>query len=181
MVEDICFHIIDLVQNSAAAGAKVVRVEIRDSLDKNELLLVVSDDGRGMDQETVARAQDPFYTSKSFKKVGLGIPLLKATAQSCHGDFAINSEPGQGTTVQARLERQHIDCPPLGNLVDTMLTLIVSMADIDLRFVYENDRGRFAIATSEIRAQVGDLHLSHPDVYQFLRQYIGESLEKLHG
>ncbi|MCK7493004.1 MAG: ATP-binding protein [Comamonadaceae bacterium] len=99
------------------------------------------DDGRGMDEETAARARDPFYTSKGFKKVGLGLPLLEATASSCHGDFDLESEPGRGTTVQARLEQGHWDCPPLGDLSDTVLSLLVSLDDVDLRFSYSGDRG----------------------------------------
>ena len=94
MVEDLCFHLLDLVQNSVAAGAKNIKVTINEPVAKDILTMTVEDDGRGMDRQTLAKVQDPFFTSKSFKKVGLGIPLLKATAQLCQGDFRMASSVG---------------------------------------------------------------------------------------
>lgn len=176
MVEDICFHVIDLVQNSLAAGAEKIRLTILESKEQDTLALEVADDGRGMDEHTLEKVQDPFFTTKSFKKVGLGIPLLKATAQTCLGDFKIRSALGRGTQVEANLRRSYLDCPPLGNLEETLLSLLVSMDQVDLQFVYRSDLGEFSISSSAIRQQVGDLHFSHPDVYSFLRGYIREGL-----
>jgi len=176
MVEDLCFHLVDLVQNSVAAGARTVRVCVTESAVGDSLTLEVADDGRGMDRQTLGKVQDPFFTTKSFKKVGLGIPLLKATAQACHGNFRIASRPGQGTQVRARLQRSHLDCPPLGDLEETLLTLLVSLERVSLRFTYRGDNGEFSLASDEIRLQVGDLHFSHPEIYQFLKDYIHEGL-----
>jgi hypothetical protein len=176
MVEDICFHLVDLVQNSVAAGAGNIRLSIVESEDRDTLDLEVADDGRGMDDQTLEKVQDPFFTTKGFKKVGLGIPLLKATAQTCRGDFGIHSEVGRGTEVRASLQRSHLDCPPLGNLEETLLSLLVSLDQVDMQFSYRSERGEFSISSGAIRLQVGELHLSHPDVYQFLREYIHEGL-----
>ena len=179
MVEDICFHLIDLVQNSVAAGAGNIRLNIAESKNQDSLILEVADNGRGMDNETLEKVQDPFFTTKSFKKVGLGIPLLKATAQICRGDFNIRSAVGRGTEVKASMQRSHLDCPPLGNLEETLLTLLVSLDQADLQFFYRSDRGEFSISSSAIRQQVGELHFSHPEVYQFLREYIHEGLGQM--
>lgn len=179
MVEDLCFHLFDLVQNAVAAGARVIRVEIRESRGDDGLEIEVADDGRGMDRPTLLKAQDPFFTSKGFKKVGLGIPLLKATAEVCGGDFRISSRPGRGTRVRARLHRGHLDCPPLGDLPGTLLTLLTSLENVDLRFVYRGARGEFAVSSAEARAQAGGLSLSHPGVYRFLKEFIGEGLAGL--
>jgi len=179
MVRDICFHIVDLVQNSVAAGARRVTVSLRDSAASDEIRLTVEDDGRGMDAQTVANARDPFYTSKGFKKVGLGLPLLEATSCACHGDFELDSEPGNGTTVQARLEKSHWDCPPLGDISDTMLELLVTLEDMNLEFRYFSDKGEFAISSDEVRREAGGLHLSHPDVYSFLREFFEANLRPL--
>ena len=179
MVEDICFHIVDMVENAVAAGAETIDVFIFESDKENLLRLEVRDDGRGMDRETVEKAQDPFYTTKEFKRVGLGIPLLKATAQICNGDFRIDSRPGEGTMIRASMEKGHIDCPPLGNVADTIVGLLVSFDSRNLRFAYQNDLGEFSLSTAEIRQQVGDLHFSHPDVFRFLKGYIGEKLGRL--
>jgi hypothetical protein len=179
MVEDLCFHINDLVQNSVAAGARTIHLDIRESSARDRLVLEVGDDGRGMDRQTLLKVQDPFFTSKSFKKVGLGIPLLKATTQACCGDFRIRSRPGLGTRVRARLQKNHVDCPPMGDLEATLLSLLASLEEVDLRFSFRNDRGAFSLASDDIRAQAGNLHLSHPEVYRFLKDYIHEGLGPL--
>jgi hypothetical protein len=179
MVEDLCFHLFDLVQNSLAAGAKSIRLIVKESAQQDSLTLEVVDDGRGMDDKTLARVQDPFFTSKTHKKVGLGIPLLKATTQLCRGDFRITSAPGQGTTVRAQLQKSHLDCPPLGNLEETLLTLLVTLDPVDLRFVYSSEKGEFVLDSGEIRSQVGDMHFSHPEIYKFLKNYIHEGLERV--
>jgi len=179
MVEDLCFHAVDLVQNSVAAGAGNISLRIVDSTESDSLSLEVADDGRGMDRQTLRKVQDPFFTSKSFKKVGLGIPLLKATATACSGGFRIASRPGKGTRVRARFQRSHIDCPPMGDLEETLLSLLVSLERVNLRLFYRNDRGEFSLASDDIRLQAGDLHFSHPQVYQFLKSYIREGLGSL--
>lgn len=179
MVEDLSFHLVDLVQNSVAAGARVVRVTIRESACRDHLELEVADDGRGMDGQTLARVQDPFFTTKAHKKVGLGIPLLKATAQACRGDFSMASRVGRGTAVRAQLQRSHLDCPPWGDLEGTLLSLLVSLEQVDLRFAYLGDGGEFSVASDDIRRQAGDLPLSHPDVYRFLKEYIHDGLSPL--
>lgn len=179
MVEDLCFHLLDLVQNSVAAGARNIRLIIMESAKRDSLTLEVDDDGRGMDRQTRLKVQDPFFTSKNFKKVGLGIPLLKATTEACHGSFRIASKPGQGTKVRARLQKSHVDCPPLGNLEELLLSQLVSLERINIQFVYRSEAGEFSLASDEIRARVGDLHFSHPQIYQFLKQYIHEGLGPL--
>jgi hypothetical protein len=179
MVEDICFHLIDLVQNSVAAGAGDISLNIMESKTQDILTLEVADNGRGMDTETQEKVQDPFFTTKSFKKVGLGIPLLKATAQTCRGDLDIRSNVGRGTQIKASLQRGHLDCPPLGNLEETLLSLLVSLDKINLQFFYRSDRGEFSISSNAIRQQVGELHFSHPEVYKFLREYIHEGLGQM--
>jgi hypothetical protein len=176
MVEDICFHLTDLVQNSVAAGATTIRLDMVESGEQDTLAMEIADNGRGMDKETLEKVQDPFFTTKSYKKVGLGIPLFKATAQACRGDFAISSDVGRGTEVKARMQKSHLDCPPLGNLPETLLSLLVSLDAIDLQFSYRSDRGEFSISSGAVRQQVGDLHFSHPDVFKFLREYIDDGL-----
>jgi len=179
MVDDLCFHLLDLVQNSVAAHAKNISLNIVESAARDSLILEVTDDGQGMDRRTLAKIQDPFFTSKSFKKVGLGIPLLQATAQSCCGDFKISSRPGRGTKVWARLQKSHLDCPPLGDLGETLLSLLVSMDQVNFRFTYRSERGKFSLLSDDIRHQVGDLHFSHPEIYGFLKSYIHEGLGRV--
>jgi anti-sigma regulatory factor (Ser/Thr protein kinase) len=179
MVEDLCFHLVDLVQNSVAAGARNITLNVTEEEAGDRLTLEVADDGQGMDRHTLLKVQDPFFTSKGFKKVGLGIPLLKATAEACLGHFRISSRPGQGTRVRAQLQKSHVDCPPLGDLGETLLSLIVSLEQVNLRFSFRSELGKFFLSSADIRLQVGDLHFSHPEVYQFLKSYIRERLDRL--
>jgi anti-sigma regulatory factor (Ser/Thr protein kinase) len=179
MVEDLCFHLVDLVQNSVAAGARNITLSVSEERTGDRLTLEVADDGLGMDRQTLLKVQDPFFTSKSFKRVGLGIPLLKATAEACRGHFHIASRPGQGTRVRAKLQKSHVDCPPLGDLGETLLSLLVSLEQVNLRFSYRSERGKFSLSSADIRLQVGDLHFSHPEVLQFLKSYIREGLDRL--
>jgi hypothetical protein len=170
-------HLVDLAEFHAA-GARNITLSVRRGGPRH-LTLDVADDGRGMDRQTLLKVQDPFFTSKSFKKVGLGIPLLKATSEACRGHFRISSRVGQGTRVQARLQKSHVDCPPLGDLEATLLSLLVSLDQVNLNFSYRGGRGKFSLSSEEIRRQVGGLHFSHPEVYGFLKDYIHEGLGAL--
>ncbi len=179
MVRDICFHIIDLVQNAVQAGARNVRVTVRELISQNLLQLEVEDDGKGIDSESLEKIGDPFFTTKTHKKVGLGLPLLKGTAGICHGDFSVQSEPQKGTKISASMEKSHFDCPPLGNLAETVLTLLITLPEINLQFEYYSDNGKFLISTNEIKEQIGDLPLSAPEVYSFLKKYFQQNLQPL--
>ncbi len=179
MVHDICFHIFDLVQNSVSAGASRIVISIFDSIFADRLEIELSDNGRGMDQETAARIQDPFYTTKSHKKVGLGVPLFKQTALHCQGSFSIDSVPGQGTSVKAVFRRLHIDLPPMGDLEDAVLSLATTLGEVDLLFSYRNDLGEFQLDTAELREHAGGLPLWHPEIRSFLQAYIEENLAGL--
>ncbi len=179
MIEDLCFHIVDLVQNSVSAGAREIRVRIDVSLAEDRIQLEIDDDGRGMDAETRERVQDPFYTTKAGKKVGLGIPLMKETALQCDGDFSIRSDPGKGTVIRATYRLSHIDTPPLGPVADTIMQLVVATPGVNMVFRYSTDAGRFDVSTAMIREQVGEMPLTHPEVLGFLRSYIGENVSAL--
>ena len=178
MMAELCLHIIDLMENSARAGARAIEVSLLRSKAKDLLELEIHDDGCGMDEETVRRVQDPFYTTKSGKKVGLGVPLLKAAAEMTGGRFSLDSEPGRGTRVRAAFILSHIDTPPIGALADTVLTQLVAHEEIDIRFRLRSDNGEFSLSTAEIREQVGDMPLSHPEILAFLRPFIRQGVDE---
>lgn len=179
MMAELCMHMIDLVENSIRADAGTVSIILLRSQNSDSLEMKIGDDGCGMDAETAQQVQDPFFTTKSGKKVGLGIPLLKAAAEMTGGRFTLTSAPGKGTVVSARFVLSHIDTPPVGALSDTMLTLLVAHGEINLNFRISTDQGEFALSTEEIRQQVGDMPLSHPDILAFLRPFIEEHLGEL--
>ena len=168
MMAELCLHMIDLVENSIRADAGTVSIILLRSQNSDSLEMKIGDDGCGMDAETAQQVQDPFFTTKSGKKVGLGIPLLKAAAEMTGGRFTLTSAPGKGTVVSARFVLSHIDTPP-----------VVAHGEINLKFRISTDQGEFALSTEEIRQQVGDMPLSHPDILAFLRPFIEEHLGEL--
>ena len=136
---DISLHTLDVVENSISAQATTVVIRIAEDRQKNLLTLEIEDDGRGMDQATAARALDPFFTTRTTRTVGLGLPMLAQSARETGGDVEVSSAIGKGTRVKATLHRDHPDCRPLGNMQETLMTLIVGHSEID--FVYEHVRG----------------------------------------
>jgi len=179
MMEELCYHIIDIVQNSISANSKNIKIKLKES-DKEDLILIeIEDDGKGMDAETLRKVQDPFYTTKRGKKVGLGIPILKETAIHCEGSFKMESHVGKGTLVSAIFKRSNIDVPPIGKIKDTILTSIVGNDHCNIDITYENDNGIFNISTKKIKEQIGDLHITHPYVIKFLREFIDKEITNL--
>ncbi len=179
MMAELCLHIIDVVQNSTAADAENVKIQLKDSQKEDLILIAVTDDGCGMDQQTLENVQNPFYTTKSGKKVGLGIPLLKAGSFDCDGSFHMQSTPGQGTNVSSTFKRSHIDTPPVGDVNDTIFTLIVGTDQCNIEFDYTTDKGAFCISIAEVKDQVGDVPLTHPEIIGFLREYISTNVQQL--
>ncbi len=177
MMAELCFHVLDIIQNSYRAESSFIDVHIKESVKEDVVEFRFSDNGRGMDQATLESVQEPFFTTKSGKKVGLGIPLLKETAERCEGHFYIKSQKGEGTEVVASFRKSHIDRPPVGDLAGTVLSVVSGIENADVKFVCRNDEKSFEISINEIKAQAGDISLSSPEVFSFLRAYISEGLE----
>jgi len=173
-MKELALHLLDIAQNSVTAGA----TELELSLVEHEgvLTMRVADNGCGMTPEFLANVMDPFTTTRTTRKVGMGIPLLRMTAQMTGGDLEIQSQLGVGTTTTAVLHTDHIDCPPLGDLAGCLsLFLQGAPPTLETRFVHETDAGRFALDTREVRAVLGGVPLSEPDVALWLRDYIAEN------
>ena len=179
MLAELSMHIMDIVQNSISAGASFVRVKIEQREATDTLTIEVEDNGKGMTEEEIKKVQDPFYTTKSYKKVGLGIPLFKQTAEHCDGGFEILSTPGKGTLIRATFKSSHIDLPPMGNLRDTILTLIVGKPEVDFLFEIYKDGVSFILDTREVKKELQDVPINHPEVIKFLEEYIDTNLKAM--
>ena len=177
MMDDICAHITDIAANAISAEAKKVFVFLEKSIINNRLYLKVSDNGKGMDEETVKRVIDPFFSTKTGRKVGLGIPLLKGTAETCGGHFSLNSSPGVGTEIEVSFLLDHPDLPPLGKLKDNILMLVVSNPEINYSFNIKTDDNDFLFDTKEINNMLDGLPINNPEVIKFLTIYLDENLE----
>lgn len=180
-MDELLLHVLDIVQNSISAGATLVWVEIEERSEDDLLSITVSDNGKGMDEETLKAVEDPFFTTKTGKKVGLGIPLFKQTVTSTGGNFQIDSQPGKGTKIRAIFSKSHIDLPPLGDLKGTILSLIYSSENADIVFSYSKDGRVFSFDTRKIKEILEEVPLSHPEVIKFLNQYIDDGIKGIEG
>jgi anti-sigma regulatory factor (Ser/Thr protein kinase) len=180
-LREIALHLLDIVENSVAAGAKAVEISVEEALQDDRLKLVVEDDGKGMDQELLARVTDPFVTSRTTRKVGLGIPLLKAAAEACQGQMHLTSTPGKGTHLEVEFQRSHIDRMPLGDLAGTWLTLTVAFPKIKWLFRYRAAGTEFRFDSEPITRELGEISLTEPSILAFIRELLQEGVDNVKG
>jgi hypothetical protein len=181
-MREIALHLLDIAENSVAAESNNISIHVHEDLFHDRLSACVIDDGYGMDSETAERVQDPFYTTRTTRTVGLGIPLLKLAAEMAEGSFSLQSETGKGTWVEAEFRHSHIDRMPLGDLSSTFLTLLISHPQIDWTFLYRvTDKDRksrdFLFESAELKSELGDISLTEPEVLTFLRGIFEEGIE----
>jgi hypothetical protein len=176
MMDEIASHIMDIVANSVSAKANNIIVAITKDTKKVLLTLRIKDDGIGMDEDMARKVQDPFFSTKIGKKVGLGIPLLKGTAETTGGIFRLSSVVGEGTEIFVSFDLNHPDLPPLGNIRDTMLVLVIGNPDTDFRFQIKGDTKEFILDTKEIKHLLDGVPINHPDVITFLSKYLDENM-----
>ena len=179
-MRELSLHILDLLQNSLEAGANRLELEIIEDTRRNLLTITVADNGRGMDAETLRRVCDPFFTTRTTRQVGLGIPLFKAAAQRCGGDVVITSQPGAGTRVVATFQHDHRDRAPLGDLPSTLLSVLLVHPDCEVRYRHRVNEREFAFYTQEIRQVLGEVSLTHPQVRAWLEDYLRQGYAGLY-
>ena len=183
-MREIALHLLDIAENSVAAESKSISIHVREDLLHDRLSASVIDDGHGMDTETAQRVQDPFYTTRTTRNVGLGIPLLKQAAEMAEGSFSLQSEPGHGAWVEAEFRHSHMDRMPLGDLASTFLTLLIAHPQIDWTFLYrvtaQNKQSHdFLFESAEMKSELGDISLTEPEVLTFLRGMFEEGVESV--
>lgn len=176
---EISLHLLDLVQNSISAMAKNIRILLFYSIEENLLRLTLEDNGKGMSEEFLAKVTSPFTTTRTTRRVGLGIPLMKAGCEMAGGSFSITSKVGVGTKLEGTYELSNIDRPPLGDFVGTVHSLIVCNPDIDYFIEISGDKGSAVLDTLEVRQQTGGLlPLNDPDISIWMKEYLLEAMEE---
>ncbi|MDL2282821.1 ATP-binding protein [Parabacteroides sp. OttesenSCG-928-G06] len=173
-MDNLSFHITDITANSVRAKASEIYLSVTEK--QGERIISVIDNGCGMDAETLQQATDPFYTTRTTRRIGLGLPFLKQNAEQTGGNLTVCSTPGEGTTIRATFVADHLDCPPWGDLAITVALLITGNPDVNVRFLYETDSKEFSIQTSEIKEALEGIPLSHPRVTTWLTELIRENL-----
>lgn len=172
---EISLNILDVAENSTRAGASLVQITVDADMQADRLTVIIADDGCGMDAEQLKRVTDPFFTSRTTRKVGLGVPFFKYAAESTGGTFTIESEPGKGTTVTAVFVMSHIDRMPLGDITSTVHTLVVYHPDTDFLYLYRYNGASFTLDTREMRELLGGIPFSEPEISDYIREYLTEN------
>jgi hypothetical protein len=181
-MKEIALHLLDLAENSVSAHAQTVHIDVREDFRSNQLIASVQDDGDGMTEEMVKQVVDPFTTSRTTRKVGLGIPLLKASAEASQGGMTITSKPKEGTRIETTFKHSHIDRMPLGDLSSTFLTLTLTHPDVHWIFTYAFTppyRGSarvFEFDDQPLKEAVSGMPLTHPDVLAYLRSTLQDGI-----
>jgi anti-sigma regulatory factor (Ser/Thr protein kinase) len=176
LLKELSLHILDIAENSVQANAKNVMIKVEENTNKDILRFEVKDNGKGMNAVQLAQATNPFYTSRTTRKVGLGIPFLKEAAEACNGSIKINSKEGIGTTIQVEFQRNHIDRMPIGDLENTFLNLLIGYPDIHWIFQYKFDEKEFNFDDKPVKQELNGLSMSEPIVISFLRKAITKGL-----
>ena len=173
-------HVLDIAENSVAAGASLIEIILRTDSVERKLFLTVSDNGKGMPQEMLETVTDPFTTSRNTRKVGLGIPLLKMAAEQTGGELSLSSTTGEGTTIRASFTLGHIDLMPIGDIAATITTLIQCNPAIDFIFTASADELSFTADTREMRVILGDdVAFDIPEVALWLNGYLDENTREI--
>ena len=172
-MKELSLHLLDIAQNSVSAGARHIDLSLEED-GTRDCRMTVADDGRGMTAEFLAQVTDPFTTTRTTRKVGLGLPLLRLMAEQTGGHMEIESQVGVGTTVTALFKAGHIDCPPPGDLPSTVALLIQGAPEVEWTYRHTTPKGSATLDTRELRDILGDVPLSEPAVTQWIREYLQE-------
>ena len=182
MMNELSLNILDIAQNSIAAEATLVEIDVLEDSSLDRIILRVSDNGKGMSEEFQKTAQNPFVTTRTTRKIGLGISFLKEAAELTGGTFELKSELGVGTTITATFVMSHIDRQPIGNLTETVITLVTLNTEIDFIIRYKVSDNEFVFSTQEVKTLLGeDVSLNSPSVVVFLTEYVNEHIMSLSG
>ena len=180
-MRELSLNVLDIAQNSIVADATVVTLSVAESNADNRLIIGIEDNGKGMTEETLALVRDPFYTTRTTRKVGMGIPLFRMAAEMAGGSLTIESKPNVGTNVVAMFELNNIDRMPLGDMVGTVVALIRLNPHIDFVYRHTVDENTFEADTRNFREILGDVPLDEPDIIDWISEYLTENLQLLNS
>jgi anti-sigma regulatory factor (Ser/Thr protein kinase) len=171
-MEDLSLHILDIAENSVEAGAKNIMIFVGENVSTDLLTLEITDDGKGLDPAVVQGMTDPFYTTRTTRRVGLGLALLEEAAKMANGRLEIHSIPEKGTKVMATFQLSHIDRKPLGKIPETITAILSRRPDIDIVYTHEKNGSKFMFRSVDIREQFGGLPVNSVGTLNFIRRYL---------
>lgn len=181
-MRELSLHILDIIENSRRAEADLIKVTIEEKIDANLLKISIEDNGSGISQEKLNEITDPFITSRTTRDVGLGLSLFKAAAESCAGNFKIDSEINKGTKVKTEFQYDHIDRAPLGDMITTISNFVAANGDqVDIVYQHQYQDNSFKFDSREIKTELEDLSIQSGQIIPWIREYIGENLAEIRG
>lgn len=176
-MRELSLHILDIAENCVTAKADLIRISVTENIHSDRISFSVSDNGSGMSEDMVALVSNPFVTSRTTRKVGLGLPFLKATAEACNGGLTINSVLNKGTKINCWFQRSHINRMPLGDIITTITMLVIGYPDIHWIFRYDFNDAMFEFDDEFFKSELGDISLSEPSIISFLRDHLRQGIE----
>ncbi len=178
-MRELSLHILDIAENGITAGADCIHILVEEARSDDRLKIVIRDNGRGLPPEKLDKLTDPFVTTRTTRRVGLGLPLLATAAQRCNGVLTVDTKPNKGTEVTATFQYSHIDRAPMGDIAATLTMLIMGNPEIDFVYTHIIDGNDFNLDTREIKKDMHDLSLTDPMVIHHLTDSIRSSLRQL--
>ncbi len=176
-MKELSLHILDVAKNSVKAGASLIEISIERTSD-GMMTVRISDNGCGMTEEVVRRVTDPFYTTRTTRKVGLGLPLWRLAAEQTGGRMTITSsveEGKSGTVVEAIFNTNSIDCMPMGDIISTVCILVAGSPEKDFIFTDKSEERAISLDTREMKAVLGEgISLAEPEIQTWLAEYLRE-------
>jgi len=173
-------HILDIVQNSIRAEATKIEVFICEDEERNLFSVSVKDNGFGMEEDLLAIVADPYTTTRTTRKVGLGVPLLKHSAEQSGGYIKVYSEKAVGTNIQAVFQLNHIDRPPLGDIAGTIVLIASANPEIEIKYFHQKNNNKYEFNTEEIKEVLGDIKINNPKIRNMLKELIQENLKEIY-
>jgi anti-sigma regulatory factor (Ser/Thr protein kinase) len=180
-MQEISLNILDLAQNSISAGATLIEISVEENMAEDKLTVTIIDNGSGMTPEQLCAVTDPFYTTRTTRKVGLGVPFFKMAAEMSGGRFEINSKIGFGTSVCGVFGLTNIDRMPIGDVNSTVTTLIYCNPELDFVYKRSHDGKSFTFDTREARIVLGDVPLNANEVTLWIKEFLSEGEKEVTG
>lgn len=180
-MRELSLHIMDLTENSIRAGSTLIEIEIAESRSKDLMTIKIKDNGCGMDKEFLKDVISPFKTTRTTRKVGLGLSLFQAACQRCEGSFQIRSKPGIGTEVEGSFKWSHIDRAPLGDIASTLALLISGNPGIEFVYRHTTDEGTYILDSRELKQILEDVAVNNPLVVDWIKKNVKEGLKDING
>lgn len=181
MMTELSLNVYDIAENSIRANATLIEISVIIDQPADTLTIIIKDNGCGMTEEQVSNVTDPFFTTRTTRKVGLGVPFFKMAALCTGGSFSINSKPGEGTTTSAVFILSSIDRMPLGDINCTIYSLITFNIGIDFIYYYQFNGRSFTLDTRQFKDILGDVPLNAPEVSDYVKEYLQENMRDADG